>query len=138
MTTSLRFSLAAYGILLRFYPAELRREFGAEMLEMFAHDLAAAGGFKSALQIWCVTLRETFDILVPQWWDTPEVAVPFLTTIVVLIANSPAIIISIQNRITTPLDALIGFSALCSLSALTAFFAICRWMRSGLIVLRLT
>ncbi len=138
MSASFRFSLAAYRGLLRLYPSDLRRAFGFEMVEMFAHDLTASSGFKGSLHVWCVTLRETFDIVLPKWWDTPEIAVPFLTTIVVLIANSPTLVMSLRARMTTPHDALIGFFALCSLTALTSFLAICRWMRSGLTTLRLT
>lgn len=138
MTLAFRCSLAAYRGLLRLYPAALRREFGIEMLEMFECDLAAARGLNRALHLWCVTLRETFDIVLPEWWDTPEIVVPFLTTVVVLAANSPAVVIAIRNQITTPHDALIGFSGLCSLTALTSFMAVCRWMRSGLTTLRLT
>ena len=138
MTSHRRFSLAAYRALLRLYPSALRREFGTEMLEMFAYDLAAAPGFRSSLHLWRVTLRETLHVVLPECWETPEIVVPFLTTIVVLLANSPAIVVSVQNRITTPRDALIGFSALCLMTALTAFLAVCRWMRSGLTTLRLT
>lgn len=137
MTRSPRFSRAAYRALLLLYPAELRHAFAGEMLEMFESDLADARDFRSALHLWRVTLRETLDVVLPEWWNTPEIAVPFLTTIVVLIANSPTIVLALRSQITTPLDALIGFSALCSISALTAFFAVCRWMRSGLTTLRL-
>lgn len=139
MTPSFRFSLAVYRTILRLYPADLRRAFASEMLDMFRYDLAAARGINGALHLWCVTLSETFDIVLPEWWDTPEIVVPSLSAAVAMLANSPAMIFAIRGQaFTTPLDAICVLTIAASVTAVTSFIAINRWTREALIYLRLS
>ena len=141
MTPSFRFGLAAYRAILRLYPADLRRAFASEMVDLFAYDLAAARGIQGALHLWCRTLRETFDIVLPEWWDTPEIAVPSLSAAVAMLANSPAMIFAKRGQgfpTPTPHDAFCVLAIVGFITALTSFIAINRWTRDALISLRLS
>src|SRR5580700_7565128 len=83
----LDWSLRAYRRLLVLYPANLRRDFGAEMLEAFEHDLSsecAMHGIKGAIRVWRITLRETLRIGLPAWLDIPAVAVPVISSTIAI------------------------------------------------------
>lgn len=80
--TGVHWSGRIYGRLLLLYPAELRREFGAEMAFVFGEDLAAArreAGAAGVFSVWCHTLRELLRIALPPLAAKPIVAVPALS-----------------------------------------------------------
>lgn len=61
--SAFRFSLAVYRLVLRRYPAEMRRRFGRDMIELFAmqlHDAVEARGVIGWLTCWLRVLRELF------------------------------------------------------------------------------
>ncbi|HEU5020947.1 MAG TPA: hypothetical protein VFT60_03625 [Bryobacteraceae bacterium] len=61
-----------YGMLLRLYPAELRRDFGAEMIEVFLEDLASG----RPARVWWCSIRELFRIALPAAFSQRYVLVP--------------------------------------------------------------
>lgn len=131
----LRWSLRAYPRLLILYPEDLRRDFGPDMLEAFAHDLSAAHSVKGAIRVWRITLRELIHIGLPGWLRTPAVVVPALSAAGVLISQSPLLIMSFRPGGTTPLDALVAVAIEAAVTALTSFVAVHRWKRNSLISL---
>jgi hypothetical protein len=71
-----------YAFLLRFYPEDLRRRHGLEMMLVFAEDLAAArldGGLPGALRVWRWTANEFLRLALPAWLSTPAVRVPAIS-----------------------------------------------------------
>jgi len=144
----LRWSLRAYRILLMLYPDDLRREFGPEMLEAFAHDLAdecAARGIKGAIRVWRITLHEVIRIGLPAWLEIPAVVVPALSAVAVLASQSPLLIVAVRRGAQMSLrlgdvtagDALIALAVDAAIAALTSFVAVYRWKRASLISLDL-
>lgn len=74
-------SVRLYGLLMLLYPGELRRDFGSEMLEVFAEDLRHAidyRGAKGAAGVWWRTLRELTRIALPAHAGNRIIAVPFI------------------------------------------------------------
>ena len=139
MNPSLELSLRAYERLLILYPEDLRRDFGADMLEAFADDLAAAPGIRGAFCLWRSTLREVLQIAVPAWCDIPGVVVPLLSAAIFASAQSPLIILAARRQLLTELpDALISVGIGSVISAIISFVAIYRWKRAGLITLCLS
>ena len=68
-----------YGALLLLYPEELRRDFGAEIREVFDDDLNEAWrsrGFRGVLGVWWCALCEVAKIAVPAMKANPAFAVP--------------------------------------------------------------
>jgi hypothetical protein len=79
MTGVVDWSGRLYGRLLLLYPADLRREFGAEMALVFGEDLAAAfreAGAAGVLRVWRNAVREVLRIALPPLMAKPIVAVP--------------------------------------------------------------
>jgi hypothetical protein len=79
MTALLALSLRAYSAMLFLYPADLRRDFGAEILEVFREDLNHASfyrGFAGMLSVWACALREFARIALPAYAENRRVAVP--------------------------------------------------------------
>jgi hypothetical protein len=99
MTRFLPWSLRAYRRLLTLYPEEeLRRDFGAEMLEAFEDDLSiecVAHNIRGAIRVWRIALRETIQIGLPVWLQNPAVAVPAISTAAALVTQSPLLIVAI-------------------------------------------
>jgi hypothetical protein len=145
MTPSLSLSLWAYQRLLTLYPRDLRRDFGADMIEAFTDDLGAARGFRGALRVWRSALCELMQIAVPAWFEIPEVVVPTLSAVIVAVSQSPLIILAVRMKLLTDpadqylivTDSLIGVGIGTAISALTSFVAIHRRKRAGLITLRI-
>jgi hypothetical protein len=65
-----------YGWLLALYPADLRREFGAEMRELFLDDLADARGLIGFIGVWWCALCEVLRVALPGQRTNPVVIVP--------------------------------------------------------------
>ena len=141
-------SLRAYRGLLILYPDGLRREFGSEMLEAFAHDLSdecAARGIKGAIRVWRIALRETIRIGFPLWLEIPSVIVPVLSAAAALASQLPLLIVAIRR--STPMslrlgdiatrDTLIALSIDAAVTTLTSFVAVYRWKRANLITLNI-
>lgn len=70
-----------YSILLSLYPAELRTEFGAEMVQVFLEDLddsARTRGFFGAARVWRRSLKELLAIALPAFASQREIAVALI------------------------------------------------------------
>lgn len=79
MSALLSFSVRAYAAMLFLYPAELRRDFGAEILDVFREDLGHAGSFRGLAgiaSVWACALREFLRIALPAYAENRRVAVP--------------------------------------------------------------
>jgi hypothetical protein len=75
----LRLSLRIYERLLGLYPADLRRDFGREMVLAFADDMEAAwrgNGALGIVRVWRCALRETLTIALPAHKTDPCIVVP--------------------------------------------------------------
>src|SRR5579871_4744300 len=75
-------SLRVYRAMLSLYPVELRRDFGSEMIEVFADDLADArqtNGIAGACLVWWCALCEVFRLAVPKLGSNPAIAVPAIS-----------------------------------------------------------
>jgi hypothetical protein len=75
----LTFSIRAYAAMLFLYPAELRRDFGGEILDVFREDLNHANSFRGIagmLSVWACAFREFVRIALPAWAENRRVAVP--------------------------------------------------------------
>ncbi len=141
MTATLHWGLRAYERLLILYPEDLRRDFGADMMEAFDEDLAAARGIGGAFRVWRSTLREVLQIAVPAWLEIPTVAVPLLSAAFVAASQSPLIVLTAHTQSLAPYpvlaDAVMAVATESAVSAIVSFIAIYRWKRAGLITLRL-
>jgi hypothetical protein len=146
MTRFFRWSLKAYRRLLTLYPEDLRREFGAEILEAFEDDLSAECAARSiggAIRVWRIALDETIRIGFPAWRQNPALAVSAISTALAMVTQSPLLILSIRRATqlnlrpgdATPLDTLFALALGAALTALTSFVAVHRWKRANLISL---
>jgi hypothetical protein len=126
MTRFFHWSLRAYRGLLVLYPEDLRRDFGADMLEAFANDLEVGG----PVRVWRIALREVIHIGLPGWLGIPAVAVPALSVAAVVVSQSPLLIVSFRPGGATPLDALVAVAIEAAVAALTSFVAVHRWKRA--------
>jgi hypothetical protein len=82
MTTFVRLNTRLYANLLPLYPPDLRRDFGAEMIGVFAEDLADAWqdrGVRGVLRLWCSAALELAHIALPGLLQIPAIAVPLLS-----------------------------------------------------------
>ena len=142
----IRWNLKAYRSLLMLYPDDLRRNFGEEMLEAFAHDLSAecaARGIKGAIRVWRISLREVIKLGLPAWLQIPLVAVPALSAAAVIVSQSPLLIMAIRREAqlsfrrgdATPLDALCAVAIDAVITALISFVAVYPWKRARIISL---
>jgi hypothetical protein len=147
MTRFLCWSLRAYRRLLMLYPEDLRRDFGAEMLEAFEDDLSAectAQSIGGAIRVWRIALRETIQIGLPAWLQNPAVAVPAISAAMYIVTQSSLILIirratrlNLRPADATPLDTLFAVALGAALTALTSFVAVHRWKRASLVSLGL-
>jgi hypothetical protein len=82
MSALLRLNARAYGIVLLLYPADLRREFGLEMRELFGEDLADGwrnSGAAGVLRVWWCAVCEILRIAIPGQMENPAFAVPAIS-----------------------------------------------------------
>ena len=69
MSALLTLSTRVYAAILFLYPAELRRDFGGEILEVFREDLSHASSYRALagmLSVWACALREFVRIALPE------------------------------------------------------------------------
>ena len=148
MTRFFHWSLKAYRRLLTLYPEDLRREFGAEMLEAFEDDLlaeCAAHSIRGTIRVWRIALHETIQIGLPAWRQNPALVVSAISTAIAVVTQSPLLILTIRRATqlnlrpgdATPLDTLFALALGAALTALTSFVAVHRWKRASLISLGL-
>jgi hypothetical protein len=81
MPVYLLLSARVYAAMLYLYPSELRHDFGGEMAEVFAEDLASAltfHGIRGVLAVWWCALKEFVVVAVPEQAGNRIVAVPFI------------------------------------------------------------
>jgi hypothetical protein len=146
MTRFLRWSLKAYRRLLMLYPEDLRRDFGAEILEAFEGDLSAActaNSIRGTIRVWRIALHETIRIGLPAWMENPALAVPAISAALAIMTQSPLLILTIRRATqlnlrpgdATPIDTLFALALGAALTALTTFVAVRRWKRASLISL---
>jgi hypothetical protein len=144
MTRFLHWSLWAYGRLLILYPEDLRRDFGPEMLEAFAHDLSfesSLRGLRGVVRVWRIALREVIAIGLPALWQVPAFAVPALSAATAFVLQSPIVILTIRRDAQSglrpadaaPFEALISLAISAAGTALISFVAVYRRKRSALI-----
>ena len=72
-------SSRVYGRLLRFYPEDLRRDYGADMALFFAEDLENArreAGLRGVIRVWRCALGEFLRFALPGLASHPAVSVP--------------------------------------------------------------
>jgi hypothetical protein len=142
MTRFFHWSLRAYRGLLALYPEDLRREFGAEILEAFEDDLSAecaAHSIRGILRVWRIALRETIQIGLPVWRQNPALAVSAIATALAMVTQSPLLILTVRRAAelnlrpgdATPLDALFLLALGAVITALTSFVAVHRWKRAS-------
>jgi hypothetical protein len=68
MRPNLQVSCFVYGLLLRLYPGEFRRRFGAEMRQIFAEQMQMERrrrGFRGTLFVWLTVTREVISAALP-------------------------------------------------------------------------
>jgi hypothetical protein len=100
MSAFLLRSVSLYEKVLRLYPADLRRDFGAEMALAFAEDLEAAWGdarVAGVLQIWWYAFRELLTVALPAQTANPCVLVPLLAFTVVAATQSAELWLSLYR-----------------------------------------
>lgn len=74
-----------YGMLLSLCPADLRRDFGAEMTEVFLEDLEDSrrrGGWVGAVRAWWRSVVEMCRVASPEMVSRREIAVPLVMYVV--------------------------------------------------------
>jgi hypothetical protein len=79
MSALLSFSVRAYSAILFLYPAELRRDFGVEILDVFREDLHQASSYRGVvglMSVWACALREFIRIALPAYAENRRIAVP--------------------------------------------------------------
>jgi hypothetical protein len=142
MIRFLRWSLWVYRRCLFLYPEDLRRGFGAEMMEAFAQDLvfeSSARGFSGVVHVWRVALREVLAIGLPGLLEIPAIIVPVLAAATTIVLQSPLLIMTFRRQAqsgdASPIDAAVWVSISAVVTALTSFVAVYRWERRGLVVI---
>jgi hypothetical protein len=137
MTRAIQLSRTIYRAVMFLYPTEFRCDFGEEMLETFAEDLAAqqAGhGFRGVLTVWRTALSEVIRLTPRLWVRNATAVAPPLTALAMIATASPALVHAIQRQAhaklrpgeTTPLDLLLALALEGTIAALTAFVAVQR------------
>jgi hypothetical protein len=109
-----------YTAVLPLFPQELRRDFGAEMTEVFVEDLAEAwrnAGLPGAIRVWCCAAWEIARIALPRHLENPAIGVPILSFIQSVGALTTEMLIS-HGRLSAPALLLPGLvAALTSIAA---------------------
>lgn len=84
-------SVRLYQSLMLLYPDDLRRNYGQEMLLLFADDLEHArrtGGRWEAIRIWRIALREFLPFALPACLSSSAIRVPAITFVLFSIMTS--------------------------------------------------
>ena len=79
-----------YAWLLTFYPEDLRREYGQEMVLVFADDLRS----RSAGRVWWNALSEFLRIALPHTLSQPALRVPLLSAAFSILSLSTELVMS--------------------------------------------
>jgi L-lactate permease len=80
----IRFACGFYKAMLWFYPAELRRNYGCDLVETFAAlltDSWSEGQFRGVLQVWKLALFEFLSIALPYQAVNPVLVVPLASVL---------------------------------------------------------
>lgn len=94
-----------YCLLLRFYPAELRHDFGAEMAQVFLDDMADSrrrDGLFGAFRVWWRSLGELLCIALPATLSDRYILVPAMIYLLQVLDLS-AIVIGAHRGPGSPL-----------------------------------
>ena len=75
MTNASALNSRIYGRLVELYPEDLRREYGDEMIFVFAEELRDAN-FARALRVWRNALSEFLRLALPGCWTNRRSACP--------------------------------------------------------------
>ena len=81
MNAMLPVSTRIYSGFLALYPAELRRDFGAEMTQVFVEDLEdsyRSRGLAGAARVWRRSVKELWRVALPEHVAKREIAVPIV------------------------------------------------------------
>jgi hypothetical protein len=140
MTALLSLSMRLYAAVLPLYPPDLRRDFGPEMSEAFAEDLADAlhhRGLKGVVRVWYCSLRELLRIALPSQAENPAVAVPCIIFILSETVMSGELMLGVSLRSETLASGMIPLGMIpvvilwpSFVAALTAFVAVWAGNRS--------
>ena len=101
MTRLLALSSRLYTAGLSLYPPDLRREFGAEMTEVFAEDLDQAWrseGIAGVIGVWLCAVREMVRIALPSQFENPAIAVPLLSFALGLFVQSGIMTLALRHK----------------------------------------
>ncbi len=124
MTRLLDFSSRIYSRLLFFYPEDLRRDFGEEMVYAFSSDLAEAWSedrAMGAMWVWLCTLTELIRVGLPGQWENPRVAVPAGAFLVDMAMNIACLLMRKGQASAIHANLLGGFVILGAVTALVSF-----------------
>ena len=117
-----------YSLFLSFYPADFRKDFGAEMTEVFLEDLGDSrqrGGWLGAARVWWRSVRELCSIASPEVISRREVAVPGLMYALQVIDLSVTVFLPQHNRSALPIrDGLLMIFGISLVPALIARIAL--------------
>ena len=94
-----------YSILLSLYPAELRTEFGAEMVQVFLEDLedsARTRGFFGVARVWRRSLEELLAIALPAFASQREIAVALIMYVLQEVYLGGIMILARNHPVGTP------------------------------------
>jgi hypothetical protein len=111
-------------MLLSFYPAELRAEFGAEMTEVFLEDLEDSRrcrGMVGIVRVWWRSMRELCRIASPEIASRREIAVPVLIYLLQVIDLGVTVFLPQHNRSALPVKD--AFVLIFGISLVPAFVA---------------
>ncbi len=137
MKLFVQMSSTIYRAVMVLFPKELRCDFGEEMLETFAEDLAAqqaAHGIRGVVAVWRAALSEVIRLAPSLWFRNITVAAPALTALVMIVMASPVLVHAIQWQAhaslrpgeTPLLHAVLMLALEGMIAALTAFVAVQR------------
>jgi hypothetical protein len=86
-----------YALLLTLCPADLKKEFGEEMTQVFLDDLAdhqRRCGWMGAARVWWRSLREICGIALPEMASRHGIAVPFMVYVFQMFYISSIIVLA--------------------------------------------
>ena len=108
MTGFLDWSSRIYGRILNLYPDDLRRDFGADMVLVFAEDLAAArreAGVSGVIRVWRLALGEVFRLALPCHAESPAVVVPAISFALSLVPFTVSLMARLLHLSGAPVSA---------------------------------
>ena len=144
MTNAPSFSSRIYGRLLVLYPADLRRDYGAEMALVFAEDLSAArreAGVRGIIRVWQCALGELFRFALPSCASSPAVRVPAISLAILMVILGCEMVLALRRAPDVPTlfqSVFTAFWAPVFATPLIALAAVCACRGRAVILLNLS